>query len=71
MASVANVFIVDRDYQADHKVFFVDHDYQQKNHQIISPGKLVGYVHQAEIKVFIVDHDYQASIKILRKNFPK
>lgn len=71
MAEKAKVFIVDHDYQADYKVFFVDHDYQQKNQQIISPGELVDHDYQADVKVFIVDHDYQASIKILRKNFPK
>ncbi len=71
MASKAKVFIVDREYQADHKVFFVDHDYQEKNQQIISPGELVDHDYQAEIKVFIVDRDYKASIKIMRKNFPK
>lgn len=71
MASKAKVFIVNHDYRADHKVFFVDHDYQQKNHQIISPGELVNHDYQADVKVFIVSHDYQASIKILKKNFPK
>lgn len=71
MAAKAKVFIVKHDYQAGHKVFFVDHDYQQKNQQIISPGELVDHAYQADVKVFIVNHDYQASIKILRKNFPK
>ncbi len=71
MASKAKVFIVNHDYQADHKVYFVDHDYQQKNQQIISPGELVDHDYQADVKVFIVSHDYQATIKILRKNFPK
>jgi len=71
MASKAKVFIVERDYQADHKVYFVDRDYQQKNHQIISPGELVDRDYQADVKVFIVDREYQANIKILRKNFPK
>jgi hypothetical protein len=71
MASKAKVFIVNQGYNADHKVFFVDHDYQQKNQQIISPGELVKHDYQADVKVFIVSHDYQASIKIMRKNFPK
>ncbi len=71
MASKARVFIVQYDYQADHKVFFVDSDYQEKNQQIISPGELVDYDYQADVKVFIVNYDYQASIKIMRKNFPK
>jgi len=71
MGSKAKVFIVDHDYEADHKVYFVDHDYQQKNQQIISPGELVDHDYQADVKVFIVSHDYQATIKILRKNFPK
>lgn len=67
----AKVFIVNRDYQADHRVFFVDRDYEQKNHQIISPGKLVNRDYEANVKVFIVERDYQATIKIMRKNFPK
>ena len=67
----AKVYIVNHDYQADHKVYFCDHDYQQKNHQIIAGGQLVNHDYQADVKVFIVNHDYQASIKILRKNFPK
>jgi hypothetical protein len=71
MASKAKVFIVKYESQADHKVFFVDYDSQQKNHQIISPGELVGYESQANVKVFIVNYESQASIKILRKNFPK
>ena len=71
MSSKARVFIVDHDYQADHKAFFVDYDYQEKNQQIISPGELVDHDYQADVKVFIVDYDYQATIQILRKNFPK
>lgn len=71
MSSKAKVFIVKYEHQADHNVFFVDYDHQQKNQQIISPGELVDYEHQAEIKVFIVKYPHQASIKILRKNFPK
>ncbi|TAN48120.1 MAG: hypothetical protein EPN26_13005 [Rhodospirillales bacterium] len=71
MAAKAKVFIVKHDYKADHKVFFVDQEYQQQNEQIISPGELVDHDYQADIKVFIVNHAYQASIKILRKNFPK
>lgn len=71
MASKAKVFIVAHEYQADQKIFFVEHEYQQKNHQLISPGELVKHEYQADIKVFIVNHEYQATIKILRKNFPK
>lgn len=71
MPAKAKVYIVDHDYKADYKVYFVDHDYQQKNHEIISPGELVAHDYQADVKVFIVNHDYQATIKILRKNFPK
>lgn len=71
MAKVAKVFIVKHDYQSDYKVFFVDHAYQEKNIEIISPGKLVDHDYQADVKVFIVDHDYQADIKIMRKNFPR
>ena len=67
----AKVYIVNYDHQADHKVYFCDHDHQQKNHQIIAGGKLVNYDHQADVKVYIVNYDHQASIKILRKNFPK
>jgi dUTPase len=67
----AKVFIVNHDYQADHKVYFCDQDYQQQNHQIIAGGQLVNHDYQADVKVFIVNHDYQASIKILRSNFPK
>lgn len=67
----AKVFIVDRDYQADHRVFFVEREYEQKNHQLISPGKLVSRDYEADLKVFIVEREYQATIKILRKNFPK
>lgn len=65
------VYIVNHDYQADYKVYFCDHDYQQKNHQIIAGGQLVSHDYQANVKVYIVNQDYQASIKILRKNFPK
>jgi len=71
MSSRARVFIVQHEYQADHKVYFVDCDYQQRNHQLISPGELVRQEYQADVKVFIVDQEYKASIKILRKNFPK
>jgi hypothetical protein len=67
----AKVYIVNYDHQADHKVYFCDYDHQQKNHQIIAGGKLVNYDHQADFKVYIVNYDHQASIKILRKNFPK
>jgi hypothetical protein len=67
----AKVYIVNYDHQADHKVYFCDYDHQQKNHQIIAGGKLVNYDHQADVKVYIVNYDHQASIKILRKNFPK
>lgn len=67
----SKVFIVDREYQADHRVYFVEREYEQKNHKIISPGRLVAREYEAEIKVAIVDREYQATIKILRKNFPK
>jgi hypothetical protein len=67
----AKVYIVNYDHQADHKVYFCDYDHQQKNHQIIAGGTLVNYDHQADVKVYIVNYDHQASIKILRKNFPK
>ena len=67
----AKVFIVDREYKADHRVFFVEREYEQKNHKIISPGKLVAREYEADIKVAIVDREYQSTIKILRKNFPK
>jgi len=71
MAKEAKVFIVKHDYQADYKVFFVDQPYQEKNKQIISPGKLVDHDYQADVKVFVVNHDYQADIKIMRKKFPR
>lgn len=67
----AKVFIVKYENQADYKVFFVNYEHQQKNHQIISGGKLVNYEHQADCKVFVVKYEHQANIKILRKNFPK
>ena len=67
----AKVFIVNHDYQADHKVYFCDHDYQQKNHQIIAGGQLVNHDYQADVKVFIVNYAHEASIKIRRNNFPK
>jgi hypothetical protein len=71
MGSKAKVFIVNSESQADHKVYFVDSDSQQKNQQIISPGELVDSGSQADVKVFIVSSSSQATIKILRKNFPK
>lgn len=71
MASKARVFIVKYETQADHKVFFVDYETQEKNQQIISPDELVDYETQADVKVFIVNYETQASIKIMRKNFPK
>jgi hypothetical protein len=71
MGSKAKVFIVNYESQADHKVYFVDYENQQKNQQIISPGELVNYESQADVKVFIVSYENQATIKILRKNFPK
>ena len=64
------VYIVDRDFKADHKVFLVDRDSQQKNHQLISPGLLVDRDFKADKKVFIVDRDFKADIKITKKNFP-
>jgi hypothetical protein len=67
----AKLFIVNNEYQVNHKVFFVDNEYQQKNHQIISPGELVNNEYQADVKVFIVKNEYQATIKIMRKNFGK
>jgi hypothetical protein len=67
----AKVFIVDRDYKADYKVFFVDQPHKEQNARIISPGALVARDHQADVKVFIVDKEYKASIKVMRKNFPK
>jgi hypothetical protein len=67
----AKVYIVKYESQADYKVYFVDYESQQKNHQIISGGKLVNYESQADCKVFIVNYESQANIKILRKNFPK
>ncbi len=67
----AKVFIVNYEYQADYKVFFVDYESEQKNHQIISGGKLVKYVNEANCKVFVVKYKYQANIMIMRKNFPK
>jgi hypothetical protein len=69
--SKAKVFIVNQEYQANHKVYFVDQAYQEKNAQIIAGGELVRQEYQADIKVFIVDQEYKASIKIMRKNFPK
>ncbi|MGC8604153.1 MAG: hypothetical protein ACP5VS_10730 [Desulfomonilaceae bacterium] len=71
MASKAKVFIVTHEHKADHKVYFVDHEHQQMNQQIISPGVLVKHEHQADVKVFIVTSEHKATIKILRKNFPK
>lgn len=67
----AKVYIVNYESQADYKVYFVDYESQQKNHQIILNGKLMPYESQADCKVFIVKYESQASIKILRKNFPK
>lgn len=67
----AKVYIVNYESQADYKVYFVDYESQQKNHQIIMNGKLMPYESQADCKVFIVKYESQASIKILRKNFPK
>jgi hypothetical protein len=67
----AKVYIVKYESQADYKVYFVNYESQQKNHQIISGGKLVDYESQADCKVFIVNYESQANIKILRKNFPK
>jgi len=71
MAGTARVFIVNQVHQADYRVFFVDQEYQEQNAQIIKGGQLVGQEHQADVKVFIVDQEYQATIKIMRKNFPK
>ena len=67
----AKDYIVKYESQADYKVYFVNYESQQKNHQIISGGKLVDYESQADCKVFIVNYESQANIKILRKNFPK
>lgn len=67
----AKVYIVNYESQADYKVYFVDYESQQKNHQIIMNGKLMPNESQADCKVFIVKYESQASIKILRKNFPK
>lgn len=64
------VYIVDREYKAQHKVFFVDHEYQEKNAAIIKGCKLVQREYEADVKVFIVDREYKADIKIMRKNFP-
>jgi hypothetical protein len=71
MASKAKVYIVNQEYQADHKVYFVSNAYEEKNAQLISPGELVSQEYQAELKVFIVDQEYQATIKIMREHFPK
>jgi len=71
MAAKAKVYIVNEAYKADHKVYFVDYPYQEQNAQLISPGELVSQEYQADLKLKIVDHDYEATIKIMRKNFPK
>lgn len=65
------VCIVKQENRADYKVCFVDHDHQQKNHQIITGGKLVDHEHQADVKIALVNHTHQAKILITRKNFPK
>lgn len=67
----AKVYIVNYAHESDHKVFFCDYDHEQKNHQIISGGKLVKYALEADVKVFIVNYAHEASIKIRRNNFPK
>ncbi|MCC7278518.1 MAG: hypothetical protein IT487_09400 [Chromatiaceae bacterium] len=71
MASKVKVYIVNYETQADHNVYFVDYDSQQENEGLISPGELVDYETQADVKVFIVKYETQASIKIMKKNFPK
>jgi hypothetical protein len=71
MGAKAKVYIVDKDYKADHKVCFVSQGYQEKNTQLITPGELVRQEYQADVKVFIVDQEYKATIKIQRKNFPR
>ena len=67
----AKVYLVDYKSQADYCVYFVDYPSQEKNHQIISGGKLVDYTSQADRKVIIVDYASQADICIMRKNFPR
>ncbi len=67
----AKVFIVDQSYKADYRVCFVDHDYQQKNHQLLTGGKLAKNSYEADVKVCIVAQAYQADILITRKNFPR
>lgn len=67
----AKVFIVGSKYDADYKVFFSDNKYDQKNAEIISPGKLVKGKYDANVKIFIVNNKYDADIIITRQNFPK
>jgi capsular polysaccharide biosynthesis protein len=67
----AKVFIVNDKYDAKYKVYFCDNKNDQKNYQIISPGKLVSNKYDANVKVFIVDNKYDADIMITRENFPK
>jgi len=67
----ARVFITKFSNEAQFRVFLVDYESQEKNAQLISPGKLVQYASEANVRVFIVNYENEAQIKITRGHFPK